>query len=55
MNVFETANEHIAVIPQIESRLGVENAEAILQIAEVDAISRSYLSLSLLELTLWSQ
>lgn len=35
----DVANEHVAVIPQIESRLGVENLEAIMQVEGVDAIS----------------
>ncbi|KZP21829.1 Phosphoenolpyruvate/pyruvate domain-containing protein [Athelia psychrophila] len=32
------ANEHIAVIPQIESQLGLDNLEEIMQIEGVDAI-----------------
>jgi 2-keto-3-deoxy-L-rhamnonate aldolase RhmA len=35
----DVANEHVAVIPQIESRLGVENLEEIMQVEGVDAIS----------------
>jgi hypothetical protein len=35
----DVANEHVAVIPQIESRLGVENLEGIMQVEGVDAIS----------------
>lgn len=35
----DVANEHVAVIPQIESRLGVENLEAIMQVKGIDAIS----------------
>ncbi|KZP18517.1 Phosphoenolpyruvate/pyruvate domain-containing protein [Athelia psychrophila] len=32
------ANEHIAVIPQIESQLGLDNLEEIMQLEGVDAI-----------------
>jgi len=35
----DVANEHVAVIPQIESRLGVENLEEIMQVEGVDAIT----------------
>ncbi|KIY68058.1 Phosphoenolpyruvate/pyruvate domain-containing protein [Cylindrobasidium torrendii FP15055 ss-10] len=35
---YETANEHIAVIPQIESAEGMSNAEEIMQIPGVDCI-----------------
>jgi len=35
----DIANEHVAVIPQIESHLGVENLEIIMQVEGVDAIS----------------
>ncbi|KAG6917624.1 hypothetical protein DXG01_001856 [Tephrocybe rancida] len=34
----DVASEHCAVIPQIESRKGVENLEAIMQVPGVDAI-----------------
>ncbi|KAG6907590.1 hypothetical protein DXG01_008310 [Tephrocybe rancida] len=34
----DVANEHCAVIPQVESRKGVDNLEAIMQIPGVDAI-----------------
>ncbi|KAF8067781.1 Pyruvate/Phosphoenolpyruvate kinase-like domain-containing protein [Lyophyllum atratum] len=34
----DVASEHCAVIPQIESRRGVENLEAIMQVPGVDAI-----------------
>lgn len=37
-DVIETANEHAAVIPQIESGLGIENLEEICQVPGVDAI-----------------
>ena len=36
---FQVANEHVAVIPQLESLKGMENAEEIMQIEGVDAIS----------------
>ncbi len=36
MNV---ASDHCAVIPQIESGLGVENLEEILQVEGIDALS----------------
>ena len=36
---FDVANEHVAVLPQIESRLGVENLEEIIQVEGVDGIS----------------
>ena len=36
---FQVANEHVAVIPQIESLKGVENAEEMAKIDGVDAIS----------------
>ncbi|KAJ7451052.1 Pyruvate/Phosphoenolpyruvate kinase-like domain-containing protein [Mycena latifolia] len=35
---YSLANEHIAVIPQIESRLGIANIDAIMQMAQVDAV-----------------
>lgn len=35
----DVANDHIAVIPQIESALGLENLEDIMQVPGVDAIS----------------
>lgn len=35
----QVANENIAVIPQIESQLGMDNLEEIMQIPGVDAIS----------------
>ncbi len=37
----DVASDHCAVIPQIESGLGVENLEEILQIEGVDAISEA--------------
>ncbi|KIY62712.1 Phosphoenolpyruvate/pyruvate domain-containing protein [Cylindrobasidium torrendii FP15055 ss-10] len=44
---FETSNEHIAIIPQIESAKGVENAEAMMQIPEVDAIMIGQMDLTM--------
>lgn len=37
----DVANDHIAIIPQIESMLGVENLEDIMQIEGIDGISMS--------------
>ena len=39
---FQVANEHVAVIPQIESLKGVENAEDIIKHEGVDAVSKLY-------------
>ncbi|KAJ7255402.1 Pyruvate/Phosphoenolpyruvate kinase-like domain-containing protein, partial [Mycena rebaudengoi] len=35
--LFSLANKHVAIIPQIESRLGIKNLEAIVSLDEVDA------------------
>jgi hypothetical protein len=35
--IFSLANKHVAIIPQIETRLGVKNLEAIISLDEVDA------------------
>ncbi|KAJ7026132.1 Pyruvate/Phosphoenolpyruvate kinase-like domain-containing protein [Mycena alexandri] len=35
--VFSLANKHVAIIPQIESRLGIKNLEAIMQLDEISA------------------
>jgi 2-keto-3-deoxy-L-rhamnonate aldolase RhmA len=42
--VFSLANQHIAIIPQIESQLGIQNLDEIVALAEVDAfmIGREY-------------
>ncbi|KAJ7805415.1 Pyruvate/Phosphoenolpyruvate kinase-like domain-containing protein [Mycena olivaceomarginata] len=36
-SVFSLANQHIAIIPQIESQLGIQNLDEIVALAEVDA------------------
>ncbi|KAJ7693061.1 Pyruvate/Phosphoenolpyruvate kinase-like domain-containing protein [Mycena rosella] len=33
--IFSIANKHVALIPQIESRLGIQNLEAIMQLDEI--------------------
>ena len=38
----DVANDHIAVIPQIESARGLASLEAIMQVAGVDAISAPF-------------
>ncbi|KAJ7021036.1 hypothetical protein C8F04DRAFT_1195872 [Mycena alexandri] len=35
--VFSLANKHVATIPQIESRLGINNLEAVMQLDEIFA------------------
>ncbi|KAJ7832200.1 Pyruvate/Phosphoenolpyruvate kinase-like domain-containing protein, partial [Mycena leptocephala] len=35
--IFSLANQHVAIIPQIESRLGIKNLEAILKMDEISA------------------
>ncbi|KAJ7251990.1 Pyruvate/Phosphoenolpyruvate kinase-like domain-containing protein [Mycena rebaudengoi] len=35
--VFSIANKHVAIIPQIESRVGIQNLEAILAVEEINA------------------
>ncbi|KAJ7058258.1 Pyruvate/Phosphoenolpyruvate kinase-like domain-containing protein [Mycena amicta] len=35
--VFSVANEHVAIIPQVESRLGIKNLEEIVQLPEITA------------------
>ncbi|KAJ7239314.1 Pyruvate/Phosphoenolpyruvate kinase-like domain-containing protein [Mycena rebaudengoi] len=35
--LFSLANKHVAIIPQIESRVGIKNLEAIVSLDEVDA------------------
>ncbi|KAJ6479400.1 Pyruvate/Phosphoenolpyruvate kinase-like domain-containing protein [Mycena vitilis] len=35
--IFSVANKHVAIIPQIESQLGIENLESILALEEVSA------------------
>ncbi|KAJ7095661.1 Pyruvate/Phosphoenolpyruvate kinase-like domain-containing protein [Mycena epipterygia] len=37
-SVYSLANKHIAVIPQIESRLGIKNIDSIMQMNEVDGV-----------------
>ncbi|KAJ6452510.1 Pyruvate/Phosphoenolpyruvate kinase-like domain-containing protein [Mycena sanguinolenta] len=37
-SLFSLANKHIAIIPQVESRLGIKNIDAIMQMKEVDAV-----------------
>ncbi|KAF8218292.1 Pyruvate/Phosphoenolpyruvate kinase-like domain-containing protein, partial [Mycena galopus ATCC 62051] len=36
-SVFSLANRHVAIIPQIESRLGIKNLEEILKMGEISA------------------
>ncbi|KAJ7489545.1 Pyruvate/Phosphoenolpyruvate kinase-like domain-containing protein [Mycena latifolia] len=36
-SVFSLANKHVAIIPQIESRLGIKNLEALLKLPEISA------------------
>ncbi|KAJ7715710.1 Pyruvate/Phosphoenolpyruvate kinase-like domain-containing protein, partial [Mycena maculata] len=36
-SVFSLANKHVAVIPQIESRVGIQNLEAIMKMDEISA------------------
>ncbi|KAJ7471311.1 Pyruvate/Phosphoenolpyruvate kinase-like domain-containing protein [Mycena galericulata] len=36
-SVFSLANKHVAIIPQIESRVGVQNLEAIMKLDEISA------------------
>jgi 2-keto-3-deoxy-L-rhamnonate aldolase RhmA len=36
-SVFSIANKHVAIIPQIESRVGIENLEAIVKLDEISA------------------
>ncbi|KAG6824950.1 hypothetical protein H0H93_001314, partial [Arthromyces matolae] len=43
----DVASEHCAVIPQIESRKGVENLEEIMQVPGVDAIMIGFIDLGL--------
>lgn len=35
--LFSIANKHVAIIPQIESRIGMQNLEAITQMKEISA------------------
>ncbi|KAJ7717986.1 Pyruvate/Phosphoenolpyruvate kinase-like domain-containing protein [Mycena metata] len=37
-SIYTLANKSIAIIPQIESRLGIQNIDAIMQMDEVDAL-----------------
>ncbi|KAJ7318217.1 Pyruvate/Phosphoenolpyruvate kinase-like domain-containing protein [Mycena albidolilacea] len=37
-SVFSLANKHVAIIPQIESRVGIQNIDSIMQMEEVDAV-----------------
>ncbi|KAJ7697702.1 Pyruvate/Phosphoenolpyruvate kinase-like domain-containing protein [Mycena rosella] len=36
-SVFSLANKHVALIPQIESRLGIQNMDAIMKLEEISA------------------
>ncbi|KAJ7061993.1 Pyruvate/Phosphoenolpyruvate kinase-like domain-containing protein [Mycena amicta] len=36
--VYSLANKHVAIIPQVESPLGIDNMEEIMQMADVDAV-----------------
>ncbi|KAJ6551601.1 Pyruvate/Phosphoenolpyruvate kinase-like domain-containing protein, partial [Mycena capillaripes] len=36
-SVFSLANKHVAIIPQIESRVGIKNLEAIMSMPEISA------------------
>lgn len=35
--IFSLANKHTAIIPQIESKIGIENLESILAVKEISA------------------
>ncbi|KAJ6461020.1 Pyruvate/Phosphoenolpyruvate kinase-like domain-containing protein [Mycena sanguinolenta] len=37
-SVYSLANKHVAIIAQIESRVGIKNIESIMQMEEVDAV-----------------
>ncbi|KAJ7248262.1 Pyruvate/Phosphoenolpyruvate kinase-like domain-containing protein [Mycena haematopus] len=37
-SVYSLANKYVAIIPQIESRVGIKNIESIMQMEEVDAV-----------------
>ncbi|KAJ7723279.1 Pyruvate/Phosphoenolpyruvate kinase-like domain-containing protein [Mycena maculata] len=37
-SIYSLANEHVAIIPQIESRVGIQNIGSIMEMAEVDAV-----------------
>ncbi|KAJ7062011.1 Pyruvate/Phosphoenolpyruvate kinase-like domain-containing protein [Mycena amicta] len=36
--IFSVANEHVAIIPQVESRLGIKNLEEIVKLPEITAL-----------------
>jgi hypothetical protein len=36
--VYSLANKHVAIIPQIESRVGIRNIDAIMRMEQVDAV-----------------
>jgi 2-keto-3-deoxy-L-rhamnonate aldolase RhmA len=36
--VYSLANKHVAIIPQIESRVGIKNIDVIMQMEQVDAV-----------------
>jgi len=37
-SIYTLANKHVAIIPQVESRVGIQNIDSIMQMEEVDAI-----------------
>ncbi|KAJ7449245.1 Pyruvate/Phosphoenolpyruvate kinase-like domain-containing protein [Mycena latifolia] len=37
-SIYSLANKHVAIIPQIESRLGIKNIESIMKMEQVDAV-----------------
>ncbi|KAF7368875.1 2,4-dihydroxyhept-2-ene-1,7-dioic acid aldolase [Mycena venus] len=37
-SVYSLANKHVAIIPQVESRVGIKNIDSIMQMEEVDAV-----------------
>ncbi|KAJ6551718.1 Pyruvate/Phosphoenolpyruvate kinase-like domain-containing protein [Mycena capillaripes] len=37
-SVYSLANKHVAIIPQIESRVGIKNIDSIMQMENVDAV-----------------
>ncbi|KAJ7242913.1 Pyruvate/Phosphoenolpyruvate kinase-like domain-containing protein [Mycena rebaudengoi] len=36
--VYSLANKHVAIIPQVESRVGIKNLDSIMQMTQVDAV-----------------